>query len=197
MKKFILLAAIIPLLFGSCGVYYAYPVFEINKVSENKRPQSVKGGVFKNERISASLLCNLNSVTIDIENKTDETLFLSWNESVLVDIKGYSSRIIPGSTRKIDAEKSIVPTPISPYSKMQEESYCSDERRFFHVSGKKRSVLNHCQERIGNSMGLNILLRSETGDSYRYIFDLKIEDIILVNEKTGAKESIVNNKKRR
>jgi hypothetical protein len=178
MKKIILLAVITPLLFGGCRTYYAYPVFEIDKVSINKENQIVrKESVFENDQFSIILLGTRAGIMIDIENKTDTTLSLVWDESALIDIDGYSHKIVHGSTRRIDVQRSIVSTPVFSYSKMMEVVYRSDEQAFFPRTGKKRNVLRIYQPMIGNSMKLNLLFRSEAGDSYRYIFDLKIKDV--------------------
>ncbi|WP_018629250.1 hypothetical protein [Niabella aurantiaca] len=130
MKHFLLLMLFLPLM-GLAqkkqkGSYY----LELTKVEANST-----GTIERNDTTTYSWVDNVisikfrkayGSVRFILENKSDSTLKVDWNEAVLINTDGNSYKLIHGDTKYFDKEKEQVPTTVYRKSKITEVVAPSD-----------------------------------------------------------------------
>jgi hypothetical protein len=190
------------LLLGStlcgCKLWHVIPEMSLKSVMVNERvlTTAIVGNTFENENVSFSITNTSSVFNITVQNKKAEALFIVWDESAIIYPNGESAKIVPENTKFIDAEKSVVSTPVPPYSNVR-YAVCSlnqvhwlpgspATRRsstwtvsgFFPLaSPSKEKALERYKNMEGQEMKVYLQLKNNVNERTGYFFTFNIDRI--------------------
>jgi hypothetical protein len=124
---------------------------------------------------------------LGLENKTEHSISIVWDQSVLVTPDGNSKSLLHGDVRRIDAQRSIPPTVVASGSKtdlfigtMDGFEGEGDMPRSILVGGGNAEMLKRFQDSTSDLIGKNvraILALEVRGTVLEYNFTFNIDDV--------------------
>jgi len=102
---------------------------------------------------------NLSGISLSIQNQSDETVTVLWDESSVVDPSGLSQRIIHTGVRFMDKAQPQAPTPIPPDSRVEVSIWPADRFVFVLDTWLPRPI----PVKDGESLRINLTWRTPTG----------------------------------
>lgn len=135
-----------------------------------------------------------------LENKTDSSIRIIWNEAAYVSEKGESYRVIHAGVKYVDRDRPQVPSVVKEKGMLKDFVYPADyvsytrddwvERPLFvgwvekpllpytQKGGDSQALLNSAQGCLGKTLQVLLPIQFE-GVTYDYAFTFKIKDIYL------------------
>ena len=153
MRQTFIFTIICVFCFSSCISYRLTPtlILEDARINNENGIGTINSPAkrFENESIVFVFENSANSFNFLIENKVNSPLLLVLDEASVIDIDGFSYRLISGDTRALFSSLSQVPIPISPNGTvkvnliMSRQLNGSNVENFFpKVSKSKKRLLN-------------------------------------------------------
>jgi len=136
-----------------------------------------------------------------LENKTDDSIRIIWNEAAYVNEKGESFRVIHAGIKYIDRDRPQLPSVVQAKEMIKDFVYPADyislerdtwaERPMISLGwmekpllpyvqkgGDPQEFLNSAQSHLGKTLQVILPIQFE-GVTYNYVFTFKIKDIYL------------------
>lgn len=142
---------------------------------------------FEDEFIKTDWVVGLGELfVLGFENKTEHSIGIVWDQSVLVTPDGNSKTLLHGEVRRIDAQRSIPPSIVASNSKtdlligtMDGFEGEGDMPRSILIEGGNTSTLKRFQDSVSDLIGKNvrlILALEVKGTVLEYNFTFNIDD---------------------
>ena len=186
------------LILTNCTIYRADFTMGMTDVES---PPSVSKNIdaftFEDENIKIRWDFDYTRVDFVLENKTDKSIKVIWDEAIYVDEYGQSANIMHKGIKYIDRNDSQKPSTVARSSKLNDSitptskiyyqnptQYTQGgwrEKPLFHnkIAFNKQTVKDSCSNTVG--LEVKILLPVEIdGIIQEYIFTFKVEDIHII-----------------
>ena len=112
-------------MFGGCFTFVQPPSYEM-PLEAVRRPADVaqrwgeyvieaadsSGFTYEDALVSVAIVPVVGTFRMSVENKTEHSLQIVWNEATYVGVNGIVSRVSPGNTRVMDMEREQPPTVV-------------------------------------------------------------------------------------
>lgn len=216
MKKlFVFLTMVVLILISGCSYtgLYILSLREVHRPQDTKNrygdhriinftEDNVANYVYEDELIKIIWYSLSNNFKFTLENKSEHSIKIIWDEAVFINAEGSSARLIHSSVKMVDKDKTQLPTVIPTKSIFNEHIFPVDNvdyvrditfggykwvvRHFIPNKAASRRELDELTKKyIGKT--LKVLIPIQIQDVINeYIFCFKIEDFILYSRETES-----------
>ena len=123
-----------------------------------------RGGSFRDDMVYIlPVVASIGAVYLEIENLSPATVRIIWNEASFVDGEGYSSRVVPGETRVIDAARSQPVTPIPPNARTRIWAISPSASPDSMTVSNESEAVAFCRTFAGATLRLVLPIEGQTG----------------------------------
>jgi len=187
----ILMILVLPLLISGCIVStsstssipsYVYAIVLDKPISSEKLE-------FTDDFISIKFYIELNGTTLgfELENKTEKSIRINWDEISMVSPDGRTLRIMHSGVRFIEKDKPQAPTVVPPKAKLKDvliptENVYYDEGIYMGKFGfvgagwKTKKLISNIKEDMSFGLYMPLIIGNETKE---YYFSFKIIKILI------------------
>lgn len=170
------------------GARYSLPLTEVRRPADVQKrwgdytvehPDSTY--VYSDNLVKATFFPAQGSFYFVLENKSDHSLQLIWDEMAYVGPTGTSSRVSPGDTRIIDMEKAHPPSVIPSKSRLTKIAIPNDhfhQNVGLYSSNTMDDFIRPSAVRASDGMNVQLLVPikvDEVVNEYTFIFTVKVE----------------------
>ncbi len=116
---------------------------------------------------------DLSGISLSIQNESDDTVTILWDESSVVDPSGLSQRVIHTGVRFIDKAQPQAPTPIPPNSRVEVGIWPAE--RFWYILNEW--VQLSIPVEVGESLRINLTWRTPAVGQQSAIWSWQATDV--------------------
>lgn len=185
----------------STSYKFKIPEVEIDGIS--KKDSLDRSLSYSDSLIKISWTVNRNHFIFDLENVSDGNLSIDWNRAAIVDINGYSKKVINNKMQILDAGRTISPSSVPKGSKLNcmmasaenikfrritdRRISARTENIYFAPKGNSKTGVDEASKKdIGKSVKVMLPIE-KNGVSTEYVFNFRVYDKDIRNiQKTDA-----------
>lgn len=131
-------------------------------------------GAVADDIVTAGIAVSENMILLNIENNTDSTMRLLWDEAAFIDTDAVSHRLVRGGTRIIDRNASQPPSVIPPHAEVREQLFPTDLVEWKDGEWKYETILTRGYRKdVGSTVRVFVPLEID-GSVYDYTFNLEV-----------------------
>jgi len=193
MKKLLIILAIATL-FSGCSYtgYYILSLREVNRPEDTKNryaepkiinfiENNVKNYVYEDELIKITWYPLSTNFYFILENISDYSIKVIWDEAVYVNAKEVSARLVHSGVKLVDKDKTQLPTVIPKKSILKEQILPADNVDYVRdemFGGYKWVVRPLIPNKAGSNSELVELTKQYIGKTVKVLLPLQIQDVV-------------------
>lgn len=187
-------ATLQPIYYGTYNIELTQverPAHAKQRYGEIKITPVTEGGIskysFEDDMVKILWLVTAENISFLLENKTDYSIKIIWDEAAYVDENGVSQRVMHSGVKYNDRENTQPPSVVVRKGKIEdvvvptnlvyyEEGYYG--KYFSSPGGWKEKPLFNYYQIGGNETSIKQLLKSNVGKTFQVLLPLKIEETV-------------------